>query len=86
MYNIDKKDKNLWDTETSFFNEIAYDIYVKEVEKINYQLYLKGNNIHCPCATLSDFIIIQNDHILKKYTNKANIILRRYKINKIQNG
>ena len=86
MYNIDKKDKNLWDTETSFFNEIAYDIYVKEVEKINYQLYLKGDNIHCPCANLSDFIIIENDHILKKYIKKANIILRQYKINKIKNG
>jgi len=72
--------------DNKILNKIAYKNYVNRVEEINKQLILNNEDILCPCASFSDLLIIENEHIFKKYKDEARVILRKEKINKLLNN
>ena len=41
MNTTGKENKVLWNIETTLLNEIAYELYLKEVDKLNFQFFLK---------------------------------------------
>jgi hypothetical protein len=83
MASTGKDNKVLWNIETTLLNETAYELYLKEVDKLNFQLFLKQEDKRCSYTTLDDFICHKKFH--KEYTDKALIILRLHKINKLKN-
>lgn len=79
----DKDNKELWNIETTPLNEMAYKLYLNYIDKLNFQLFLNQDDERATYATLDDFLSHKKIH--KEYLDKAIIISRRKKINKIKN-
>lgn len=87
MYNNGKSNKVLWNVETDRLHEIAYEIFINDINHLNDELFKKGDDKRCSYQTLSDFLIILN-HNKNSFDNvldKANILIRKDKIDKIRN-
>ena len=74
----------LWDVETDLLNEIAFTLQINTIEELNEELYKKGKDYRASYTTLSDFIkTTPENRFYKEYIEKAKIIIRKDKLNKI---
>ena len=81
MSSTGKDNKVLWNVETTPLNEMAYQLYLNYVDKLNFQLFLNQDDKRCSYTTLDDFLSHKRIH--KEYVDEALIIIRKHKINKI---
>jgi hypothetical protein len=79
---LNKKNKVLWNIETTLLNEVSYQLLINDINEINTELFLKKEDKRCSYSILSDFI--KNKSLLQKYINNANIYLRKEKIKKLK--
>lgn len=77
---VDKSNPVLWDIETSELYDVAFAIYIKEIQDMNKELTRKKEDKRCAYQPLSDFLRYK---LNSSYIKKANIILRKGKINNI---
>jgi hypothetical protein len=87
---IDKSNTVLWDIDVVDYPlyEIAFMLNIKKISEINNKLHKEGKDIRASYSRLSDFIHTLNIHpeLFKKELKKANVMLRKYKIQKIINN
>lgn len=81
---INKENIALWDMETTKLNDIAFQLSINNVNRINIDLKKRNREIRAAYTTQKDFVkeILVN-RFYQEYIKKAKIILRRYKIEKL---
>jgi len=77
-----KRNKALWNVETSLINEVAFYFYTARIVKVNKRLKKEGQDKRAGYITLDEFL--NHPSLLKNYIERSNIHLRKYKIDKIR--
>ena len=81
---MEERNPIIWDVETDRLNEIAFQLHIESINRINQRLYDENKDYRASYSTLSDFIkgyVTRKD----KHIKEARIIIRKDKINRIKN-